>query len=103
MTENRRVYTADQLEEMRALDPDPRYGGHRLARDEEDEHRWYVVWRYVFEDVSDDTVWAVLVAEGKSEDGEIPWYYWYDDPEHIEAWRVRAEPVITTKWVDYDD
>lgn len=103
-TELKRVYTVDQLEEMGALEDTFSYTfGHRWARDNEDEHRWYVVWRYVFEDTSDHTFWAINVCENKGDNGDLSWWYWYDNPEHIEAQRVVSTQVTVTKWVDADE
>lgn len=97
MIETHRAYTVDELEAL-GLPWD-----NVLARDSEDQHRWYTLWRLVFRDPADGTHWAFWRAEDRGDNGEIPWYYAYDGferPEKITCRRVEPREVTEIRW-DY--
>lgn len=94
--ENTRSFTVDELEEM-----DVPWGNY-VARDQEDKHRWYTLWRLVFQDPKDGTYWAFLRAEEHGESGEIPWYYAYGGFERdspVICRRVKSRVVTVVEWV----
>ncbi len=91
MSDLKRTYTADQLEALGL--PWENY----LARDSEDEHRWYINWRIIFRDPADDTTWSIIKTENKNENGELSWWYSYGSSGEIVAWRVEAREVTVTQ------
>lgn len=96
-----RTYTADQLEEWDL--PYPSKGGVFIEERYDNEHRWYVVWRVVFRDPTDGTTWSILRANDKTEMGEVPWWYRYDNRDTITAVRVEPREVTRTEWFEVED
>ena len=97
MTDNRRTYTAEQLAALGL--PYENY----LARDEDDEHRWYINWRIVFRDPADDTTWSIVHSDDKTDMGGLDWWYSYDSRDEIVAERVEPREVTVTQWVEVRD
>jgi hypothetical protein len=94
MSELTRTYTVDQLEAL-GLPWD-----NVIARDSEDEHRWYINWRIIFRDPADGTTWSIVRSEDKTEMGEVNWWYSYDGPDAIIARRVEFREVTVTQWFE---
>lgn len=97
MTELKRTFTADQLEAV-GLPWD-----NTLARDSEDEHRWYINWRIIFRDPADNTTWSIIKTEDKTEIADLDWWYSYDDRDTIVARRVEPREVTVTQWFEVRD
>jgi len=91
---NRRTYTADQLEALGLP------WENVIARDSEDEHRWYINWRIIFRDPADDTTWSIIKSEEKGEMGALDWWHCYDSRDEIVAERVESRQVTVTQWFE---
>ena len=91
---NRRTYTAGQLEALGLP------WENVIARDSEDEHRWYINWRIIFRDPADDTTWSIIKSEEKGEMGALDWWHCYDSRDEIVAERVESRQVTVTQWFE---
>lgn len=94
MADLTRTYTADALAVLGL--PWENY----LARDDEDEHRWYVNWRIIFRDPADNTTWSIIRAEDKGEMDGVDWWNAYDSRDAIVAKRMDVRQVMVDEWFE---
>lgn len=84
-----RVLTADYIEQC-----------GELATEYGEEHRWYTTWIVTFRDPLDGTEWQHVRCDDKTEMGDLDWWHYYPDSEHITCRRAAVRQITVDEWYE---